>query len=214
MKFIKKFQKEEDVKMLYNPNVVLVKEPRKILYDVMPPLGVYIQHVNGEIYTTDEWTANGFGKSSANGVAVIDTDARFVVGKSYFSSSMLWSSDTKNLVEGISGGRNDYAGKRNTALIAIDDTSEAAYTCANYVFPNGQKGYLPAAGECGVCWRYKEDLNKALTLIGGAIIADNRDYWTSTQISATTALNYNFYSGVCLDVQKNSTEHVRPFTTL
>lgn len=46
--------------MRYNPNVVLVKEPRNILYDVMPPLGVYIQHIDGSLYTTDEWTANGF----------------------------------------------------------------------------------------------------------------------------------------------------------
>lgn len=48
MKFVKKFQKEEDVKMLYNPNVVLVKEPRKILYDVMPnysALPLYVEAI-------------------------------------------------------------------------------------------------------------------------------------------------------------------------
>lgn len=34
------------------------------------PNGVYIQHINGKLYTTDEWTAKAFANDEANGVAV------------------------------------------------------------------------------------------------------------------------------------------------
>jgi hypothetical protein len=213
MKFIKKFQKEEDVKMLYNPNVVLVKEPRKILYDVMPPLGVYIQHIDGSLYTTDEWTANGFAKTSANGVALIDTDVRFVIAKNYIGS-FPWSSDTETFVEGVGSGSSDYNGKTNTKLIAATDTSGAVYACINYTFPNGQKGYLPSNGELKYCWYKKTELNEALILIGGAVLDDNYDYWSSSQYDATNAWYRNFYSGVSDYRSKSLNGRVRPFTTL
>lgn len=213
MKFVKKFQKEEDVVMRYNPNVVLVKEPRKILYDVMPPLGVYIQHVDGSLYTTDEWTANGFAKTSANGVAVIDTKARFVIAKNNVGS-FPWSSDTEILVEGVGGGWKDYNGKQNTKLISVSDTSGAVYACVNYTFPNGQKGYLPSLGECSVSISYEQGIKSAMTLIGGNYLTDNYSYWTSSQQSATKAYLVNFYSHSGYEVEKSSSQRVRPFTTL
>jgi hypothetical protein len=213
MKFVKKFQKEEDVEMRYNPNVVLVKEPRKILYDVTPPLGVYIQHINGNLYTTEEWTAKGFAKTSANGVAVIGSKARFVIAKGNVDT-LPWSSDTENLVEGVGGGWSDVNGKQNTKLISASDTSGAVYACMNYTFPNGQKGYLPSMGECSTCMTYNEQINSAMTLIGGSQLTDSYDYWTSSQYSATKAYMVNFYGHSGYEIAKSSKHRVRPFTTL
>ena len=44
--------------------------------------GVYIQHVNGSLYTESEWTAGGYSNDSANGVAILsETVHAFVIAK-------------------------------------------------------------------------------------------------------------------------------------
>lgn len=191
MKYLKEFATESDVNMSVLPNVVLVSDTGKVLYNVQPS-GVYIQHIDGELYTTDEWTARGFSNEEANGVAVGQGDISFVVSKEK-SVSLQWCYDTENAVEGLAvisnaaDAEKDYNGVANTALIAGIDTSGAANYCANYTFPNGAKGYLPALGEVAILYANEQAVRKALALIGGDL--DNT-LWSSTQGSANSAWLY------------------------
>lgn len=191
MKYLKEFATESDVNMSVLPNVVLVSDTGKVLYNVQPS-GVYIQHIDGELYSTDEWTARGFSNEDANGVAVGQGDISFVVSKEK-SVSLQWCSDTENAVEGLAvisnaaDAEKDYNGVANTALIAGIDTSGAANYCANYTFPNGAKGYLPALGEVAILYANEQAVRKALALIGGDL--DNT-LWSSTQGSANSAWLY------------------------
>lgn len=191
MKYLKEFATESDVIMSVLPNVVLVSDTGKVLYNVQPS-GVYIQHIDGELYTTDEWTARGFSNEEANGVAVGQGDISFVVSKEK-GVSLQWCSDTENAVEGLAvisnaaDAEKDYNGVANTALIAGIDTSGAANYCANYTFPNGAKGYLPALGEVAILYANEQAVRKALALIGGDL--DNT-LWSSTQGSANSAWLY------------------------
>jgi hypothetical protein len=190
MKYLRKFNTEADVMMFDSPNVVLVADSGKVMYNVPSPKGVYIQHINGGLFTTDAWTAGGFANDEANGVAVISDNAKFVIAKTSLGK-MAWSSDTSNAVEGVmltnesAIAGTDYAGAANTALIAVDDTSGAALACANFTFPNGANGYLPALGEWVDAYAYKADVDAAMILIGGAGISGS--HWSSTQYSATIA---------------------------
>lgn len=220
MKYLRKFATEADVNMSAVPNVVLVGDTGRVIYNVLN--GVFIQHIDGSLYTTDEWTAGGFANDQANGVAVGEGTVKFVIAKEDVSTSKKsWSSNTSNLLEGVittseaNIAKTDYAGAENTAIIAATDTSGAAYSCSNYTFPNGSKGYVPALGEFVIAYKYKSAIATAMSLVGGTNISDS-SYWSSTQSGASYAWYFPWASGsqyVGKDV-KSYKSLVRPFTTL
>lgn len=190
MKYLRKFETEADALMFVKPNVVLVEDTGAVLYNV-DSSGVYIQHIDGTLYTTDEWTAGGFTSDLANGVAVGDTACSFVIAKTdAYDRTIKWGSNTSSAISGVmltsdsATAKTDYAGASNTELIAA--TSGAAYECANYAFPNGATGYLPALGEWAVAYANKSAINAAMALIEGTAISDAY-YWSSTQLAANFA---------------------------
>ena len=123
--------------------------------------------------------------------------------------SILSSSDKET-------ARTDYAGKANTDIIAASDISEAAYCCVNYEFPNGQKGYLPSAGEWTIVQKNRTAITNAMAAIGGTAFV-NDYYWSSTQHGSPAAA-WEFKpllpSGGMEYVDKHAKNLVRPFTTL
>lgn len=220
MKYLRKFETEADVNMSIMPNVVLAEDTGKIVYNALN--GVFIQHIDGTLYTTDEWTAKGFANDQANGVAVGNGVVRFVVAKDNISTSINWASDTSTLVEGVlattdrNASYKDFDGARNTRRILSIDKSQAAYLCANHIFPNGNKGYLPAVGEINMANSSFHNVNNALQLIGGTALSSVY-LWSSTQYNATTAwCGYCGYGtgAVAREKAKNTANYVRPFTTL
>ena len=183
------------------------------------PLGVFIQHVNGSLYTTDEWTAKGFASADANGVAVSAEECAFVIAKEKATDTKMgWSSNTNTLVEGIittsvaAEAKLDYYGRANTDILIADSTS-AAYVANNYTFPNGQKGYLGAIGEWWLAYQNKEAADACMSLIGGERIYNDFNYWSSTQYDISKAWGFGWNQGV-LKQSKGSVLLVRPFTTL
>ena len=63
--------------------------------------GIYIEHVNGTLYTTDEWTAGGFSNDNANGVAVVRPfSGSFVIAKDELISKLAWGGYDK-IITGI-----------------------------------------------------------------------------------------------------------------
>ena len=134
--------------MFVQPNVVLAADTEKVLYNVESPKGVFIQHVNGSLFTTNDWTAGGYSNDEANGVAVINDACKFVIAKVDIGYRR-WQ-NTATLIEGIptyveeDDAETDFNGVTNTALMT--DSPVQSY-CTGYTFPNGQKGYVGAAGE-------------------------------------------------------------------
>lgn len=219
MKYLRKFETEADVNMSVVPNVVLVGDTGKVIYNVLN--GVFIQHIDGTLYTTDEWTAGGFTNDQANGVAVGEGAVAFVMAKEELSP-MAWSSDESTILKGVfttetvSEARKDYDGVGNTAAIAKADSSSMAQACLGYTFPNGNKGYLPAVGELRLIYGNITAIRSALTLIGGASLVTY--YWSSTQTNAERVWvqSSNSTSGPDQVGKKNvvSSYGIRPFTTL
>lgn len=218
MKHLKEFENEADVKVFVKPNVVLANDTGKVLYNVEPVKGVFIQHIDGTLYTTAQWAESGISNDLANGVAVCDEEASFVMSLVKYSQVM-WASDTTTLIEGVtttqdsSIAKTDYNGKKNTDAILKVSTSGAAYLCANYTFPNGQKGYLPAIGEYMVVNRYEDDIDRALKQLG-TYLQDVAYGQSSTQADATRNWVYGFALGVVVAGLKTSKGYVIPFTTL
>ena len=179
--------------------------------------GAYIQHIDGTLYTADQWTNKGFSNDEANGIANINgtRGLSLVVAKDSLGK-LSWSSMPDILIEGVTtiteadNLEHDCNGVENTTLIAAADTNSAAAACANYTFPNGQKGYLGAFGESFDI----ESIDTLLELIGGTPLG-NVNIWTSTQYNAEKAW-YNRVNGTYdyLEVPKSNNLEVRPICTL
>lgn len=221
MKYLKKIETENDRYLVDSiPNLVLVNSNKKVLYNIEPN-NVFIQHINGTLYTVEEWTTKGFANDQANGIAVCTADAQFVVAKEDITNgidgSMKWSSP-QGLIDGImttdkkDTAKSDFVGKSNTEKMLSIDTEGAGYSCANYVFPNGKKGYLPSVGEWLVARSFNDKVNAAAKLIGGHIMY-NTTYWASTQYNAGHAWAVNSSSYVDY-YTKGDGYNVRAFTTL
>lgn len=218
MKYLKKFNTENDVLAWRAsdehivPNVVLAAD--SISYNVPVLLRVSIQHIDGNLYRPEEWTAKGFSNDEANGVAVCGDNASFVIAKKNVYTTSMWSSITGRLTEGVMTTTNqsvastDYAGVANTTLIL----NGAASLCTNFTFPNWEKGYLPALGEWVEAYKYKSDIDDIMTLIGGTSLGST--FWSSTQQDATAAWVHNWNNGNMYGENKANTKNVRPFTTL
>ena len=199
MKHLRKFETDADVQDWQmsedhvKPNVVLVGDTRSVLYNVKALSGVMIHHIDGSLYTTDEWTAGGFANSEANGVAVIDDRASFVLPKTQLGNKK-WSSELttiENIVTSTNKeiAKEDYNGRSNTEQISSQLADSLASSCINFVFPNGEHGYLPALGELLVMRDYISTINEVLSLVGGTLIKidEYSSYWSSTQGSMYSA---------------------------
>lgn len=187
------------------------------------PNGVYIQHIDGKLYTQDEWVAKGFSNDEANGVAVVSDEAKFVIAKQNSpAGKKLWATDTTNLLSGVTttsvsaDAKKDYMGYNNTQNMLVVDKNEAAYDCANYIFPNGNNGYLPSSGEWAIAQINKDAVDALLKLIGGDSISKGSTkyyYWTSTQYQPNAAWAFRWDASLNI-VGKDSALYIRAFTTL
>lgn len=190
-------------------------------YDGTYENGVYVQHIDGILYTSDEWSKGGFANSKANGIAVITDTAKFVISKVDNSTNVAWASNTNTLLSNVgtvekysNEAKKDLNGFENTKNICAVSTSGAANLCSEYSFPNGQKGYLPSAGEWSLAYGYKDKINEAIAQIGATTINTSREYWTSTQISANYAWIYRWLDDVPDAGGKINTFYCRAFAQL
>lgn len=228
MKYLRKFATKADMADLEQPNVVLIGDTSEVLYNAVPN-GVYIQHIDGKLYTTDAWVAKGFANDEANGVAVVASECRFVIAKVDAKSQTEYWGGYNKLIEGVMTSANagmaasDCDGFGNTQKIVAqldgyeDDYgtigSPAADYCINYTFPNGKVGYLPALGEWAIARRSKQDISNALLIVGGNDMSTIA-YWSSTQNAAMFAWASVWATSNNAAKNKATGCRVRAFTTL
>lgn len=214
-----------------SPNVTYVESNKHVLFDIKP--GLFIQHVNGKLFTLEDWAAQGFAVSDANGIAVCDANSSFVISKDSLGQRTWGVSQIVNNVlttTNTNTAKADYDGEDHTREIVrqldgiVDESgitgAPAAKACAAYRFPNGKPGYLPSYGELMFIYNNMTTINKMLNAIGGTalewIVGTSTKYiiWSSTQRSETaawcvsTSYTTNFYA------DKNQEGYVRPITKL
>lgn len=182
--------------------------------------GVYIEDVDGYLYTEDEWD----GSKTANGIAVLTDNCRFVIALEVAHPSSQWG-NPEYRIDGITTTYSygeaivDYDGKWQTETIIVSknagtniDTRTAAYYCYSFTFPNGNYGYLGAAGEWKAALDNKEAIDSAMEKLG--MYLGYGYYWTSTQINN----EYSWIAGRNLShiMESPKTDKIAawPFTTL
>lgn len=190
---------------------------------VEKPIGVFIYTTDGEFITSDAWdTANN---DKAVGVFVNDGEHDFVIAKQNTSASSLqWGGYKKELtsIPAISSKNNallDFDGAGNTPkimaeLAGYNDTyvtgAPAAEACANFIFPNGKNGYLPALGEWNLAYANKTAISDAMAKCGGTAIKSDC-YWSSTQDSANGSWDLSWNIGLISNYYKLNSLYVRAF---
>lgn len=190
---------------------------------------IYIQHIDGMLYTTDQWVSGGYTNNQANGVALVSASTSFVIAKKDAKSlTIKWGGYNKTITDIVTSTSSatavlDFDGEGNTTKII---TQLAGYTdsggvvgappaeaCAAYVFPNGKTGYMGALGQWQAAYNNKTAVNSAMSLIGGTAIQTSY-YWSSTQASATNAWSLHWNYGTLDYNAKNGSCRVRAFASL
>ena len=167
-----------------------------------------IQHVDGTLYTAEEWLAaeeaGTITDVEANGVAVRYSkyaSCPHIIHPKYSTNTMTWSTNTSVVVPGVpvttdkAVAQLDVNGKANTdailkAVVAgTISNAPAAQYCADVTFANGEQGYLPAAGELQAWYDNKTTVNACMDAIGADnVYVSTWNYtWSSTQYSADSA---------------------------
>ena len=188
MKYLRKFATEAEVGSLPMPNVVFLADTKSVKYNYIPN-GIYIQHTDGTLYSVEEWGEKGYGNTVANGVALVNAKASFVIHPSASTGNKPWINPA-SLVEGVvtatsvEEAKNDFAGVANTeAILAVPNAnSAAAYWNSHNRFKSGEYGYIPSAGELNLIHENKAEINAAMAAIGGTSVGTY--IWSSTQASA------------------------------
>lgn len=155
---------------------------------------VKIEHVNGDLYTLDEWKASGIGSSYANGVAVIGCMSKgFVISHNDIAGSGLkFGGYNKTLTiptpyTTSEAAKKDFDGLNNTVktieqLTGYTNSSitgaPACEACVGYTFPDGSNGYLGAYGQLYTIGRYLDGINNCLSQVAGTKI--DGYHWSST----------------------------------
>ena len=162
---------------------------------------VYIQHIDGTLYTPKDWASKGFANEKANGVAVVrPISGSFVIAKEN-GPSLAWGGYNTTITDivtstSLSTAVLDNDGAGNTPkiieqLAGVTDSqvtgAPAAEYCVGYTFPNGKTGYLGSLGE----WKgVVDNYDKIYTILSNYIGGDEPTisvYWTSTQGSVSNS---------------------------
>ena len=162
--------------------------------DYVERTDIYIQHIDGTLYTTDQWTSGGYANEDANGVAIVrPVSGSFVIAKEQASSTLKWggygtsisgigtfTEESTAVLDNDGAGNTPKIIKQLAGFTDRFDTvgAPAAEYCAGYTFSNGKTGYLGALGEWRAAYNNKTKVNEAMSLIGGTAMTDV--YWTST----------------------------------
>lgn len=171
MKYLKKFKTESDVVITDTPIVYLVNTTKRIGY-VQGALPARIQHVDGSLYSAEEWIERGFTNDQANGIAIETDTGSIVLAKEVFKGP--WGPEGELPVTNEEFG----TGEANTDAIinAVGDNGGVAYavkTARDYTFPDGTKGFLPSIDELKLISPIIKLVNSLLLTIGGDQIDDS-----------------------------------------
>ena len=175
-------------------NTDLISKPSFIIDN-----GVYILHETLGVKTVDGW--NWKFNEGVIGILLIEDEHQLVVALEDSPENLQWSKDYKLVnrpADSWKDAESDFNGEEYCRNLNSPDFP-AAYYCLNYN-KGGRDWYLPSIGELWLILRHLEEVQTALSIVGGQKFVtewDDNDenapwYWSSTEYSA------KFYTWVLL----------------
>ena len=157
------------------------------------PDGVYILHKTFGLRTVNEW--NSENNNGVVGVLVVEDDHKIVVATEDAPEDLPWSNEyglINQPVDELEDAESDFNGEYYCQKLNSPNYP-AAYYCKTYNKGN-RDWYLPSSGELWLIYNHLEEIQNALSIVGGQKFVTTWDedtpvYWSSTENSATNAWN-------------------------
>ena len=155
------------------------------------PDGVYILHDTLGIKTVEEW--NSKNNDGVVGILLIEGEHRIVVALEDSPKNLSWAKKCELVNQPIGeleDAKFDFNGEYYCQKLDSPDFP-AAYYCLNYK-KGGRNWYLPSSGELWMIYNHLEEIQNALSIVGGQKFDTTFDdgvpvYWSSTEYSTTYA---------------------------
>ena len=180
------------------------------------PNGVYILHETLGVRTVDGW--NPKNNNGVVGILLVEDDHKIVVALEDAPEDLPWSNEYELINEPIKkkeDAASDFNGEYYCRKLDSPDFPAANY-CKTYN-KGGRSWYLPSSGELWLIYNHLEEIQNALSIVGGQkFVTSDMDgvpcYWSSTEDSATDAWNLDLYYGYLItwDSKVIHSGNVRP----
>ena len=187
MSFTRKISQKRNVELILGANMAFVLD------------GVYILHETLGVKPVEGW--NPKNNKGVVGIILIEDEHKIVVALEDAPENLYWSNKYKLIdrpVENLEDAQNDFNGEQHCIGLNSPDFP-AAYYCLNYK-KGGLSWYLPSSGELWLIYTHLEEIQTALSIVGGQKLVDTWNdsspwYWSSTENSVTNAWNLYLYDG-------------------
>ena len=155
------------------------------------PDGVYILHETLGVKTVDGW--NPRNNDDVVGILLVEDDHKIVVALEDSPENLTWS-EKRGLInqpiEELKEAESDFSGEMYCRKLNSPNYP-AAYYCKTYN-KGGRKWYLPSSGELWLIYNHLEEIQNALSIVGGQKLVTTWDegvtlYWSSTEFGDTRA---------------------------
>lgn len=153
----------------------------------------------------NKWPSLQSSGEVADGVVIISGDKSLVVAPTISSTALPWSSASVSGGGQVGGSRagamNDWNGKANTASqVTHSECSGVDYApgfCNHYSWGNMEAGkwWLPSVGEMLMIYANRTKINSVLSLINGAGLITEENYWTSSETNSSSAWTFRLSDG-------------------
>ena len=163
------------------------------------PDGVYILHETLGVKGVEGW--NPKNNDGVVGILFIEDDHKIVVALEDSPENLTWSEKRELInqpVEEIEDAESDFNGEYYCRKLNSPDFP-AAYYCKTYN-KGGRSWYLPSSGELWLIYNHLEEIQNALSIVGGQKFVTTWDkdvpvYWSSAEYSATLAWGLTLNGG-------------------
>ena len=161
--------------------------------------GVYILHETFGLRTVKGW--NPKNNDGVIGILLVKEDYQIVVALEDSPENLTWS-EKRGLInqpiEEKEDAESDFNGEEHCVKLNSPNFP-AAYYCKTYN-KGGRKWYLPSSGELWLIYNHLEEIQNALSIVGGQKFVTVRGedipvYWSSTEYSVTNAWYLNLNNG-------------------
>ena len=155
--------------------------------------------------------------SFTGATSFVDPKAKYYGITPYIPSPYLGDSPNPEYYKTIEGNNalSDFNGLSNTeTLVGLGSKYIAANACWKYKDgSNNLQWYLPAMGELGYLMPRFNEINNAITTLGGLAVNDDF-FWSSSEISIYSAYNMNTSCGDVCGKGRDFGSYVRPFALI
>jgi hypothetical protein len=133
-----------------------------------------------------------------------------IVDKTDLSTAQVWSNVDATEIGSSAQSTWDGLSNSNAIVAQVGHTNSAASLCLNSTNGGQSDWYLPSIDELGLLFHSRFNVNKSLSVIGGATVLPNSAYdWSSTETASSEAWGFNFNYGVTGYTSKGYTTYVR-----